>query len=529
MAWAQNRPMPQPKRTSAQKSSRARDVKRSVLRASGTRLHLFNSGLEVWLYDDANRETIRDTEPDSGAGGMPGGFENLTRKGLIVGYSLHQDDELDIEVHVGAPLTESELSAARWLEPQTALLRLPSGKLCIEPNDSSRIGPEEPTDKGGLVEVPAGDYRLTFYRIDHEALFREKTEWAGPQEVVVLTPGGKASQAAKDLLPFQQRRDLEWVAKYKIDGKRAEALAWFSDYWDTCILNLNSTAIAKLGLKPGMYFQVHVPAAGVTLINAFAESWTEGRKLRPPAGAPLENYGYASLSPMADWNGEEALFCRREKAKTRIEAEHHDLWLPAIVDVLEAEPLAKKAGGALSPSALEQKEYFDASFLGLVLSDLLPGADDEDEFPLPAALDVLGKKLKSLGFLPQGDLEWEEESELGDSMEFCCRLYSGKDGVWALVFATAAIFDFVFITEFKDGTWIATGLADDFENLVNNARSKGVANEGVTIECMDEEIGSILKAHRAAVRDADQRPTASPTTIEECTSAFARFKKAAFG
>ena len=36
-------------------------------------------------------------------------------------------------------------------EPQTAFLKLPSGRLCVESNDASRIGPEEPAEEGAVV------------------------------------------------------------------------------------------------------------------------------------------------------------------------------------------------------------------------------------------------------------------------------------------------------------------------------------------------------------------------------------------
>lgn len=219
---------------------------RSSVRDGGTHLSVRNSGLEVWLYDDANREVIRDAggatkrrqvrgaartvSIEAGFGGMPAKLPDLTRQGLVLGYSLSQDDDLEIAVHVGHPLTEDEMSVARWLEPQTAFLQLPSGRLCVESNDASRIGPETPTEQGGVVTVPPGDYRVTLYRIDHEALDRERLTWRGPEAVIVLTPGGTTADAADFLLPYEDRRDTGWVGKYTVHGNRAEGLAWFDSY-----------------------------------------------------------------------------------------------------------------------------------------------------------------------------------------------------------------------------------------------------------------------------------------------------------
>jgi hypothetical protein len=230
---------------------------------------------------------------------------------MVVGYSLHQDDELEVAVYVGDPLTEEELSVSRWLEPQTAFLRLPSGKLCVEPNDSLRVGGETPTDKGGLVDFPPGDYRVTLYRIDGEALFRERLEWKGAWEIIVLTLGGTPADAATDLLPFENRRDTTWVGKYQIKGNRADALAWFGDYWDTCIVNLDSGGAAKMELVPGSYIRIHAPGPGVTLISAFDKSWLDGARVPPPRGVRIDEFGYSGFSRMGDCNIAEALFCRR--------------------------------------------------------------------------------------------------------------------------------------------------------------------------------------------------------------------------
>jgi hypothetical protein len=66
--------------------------------------------------------------------------------------------------------------------------------------------------------------------------------------VVLLTPGGSAAEAADDVLPYVERRDTSWVGEYKVDGRRAEVLVWFDDYWDTCVINLDSAAVAQLAL-----------------------------------------------------------------------------------------------------------------------------------------------------------------------------------------------------------------------------------------------------------------------------------------
>jgi hypothetical protein len=128
------------------------------------------------------------------------------------------------------------------------------------------------------VEVPPGDYRLTLYRIDHEALEQEGRTWHGAQEVVVLTPGGTAAEAAEDLLPFAPRRDRSWIGRYAIRGRRVDALVWFSDFWDTFVVNLDSTAVAELGLAPGSILRVEVPSVPITLTSVIGSSWDDARR-----------------------------------------------------------------------------------------------------------------------------------------------------------------------------------------------------------------------------------------------------------
>jgi hypothetical protein len=499
----------------------------STVRTGGARLSLRNSGREVWLYDDANRAAIRAAGP--GMGGAPARIPELTRAGLLLGVSLQQDDDLEVEVIVGAPLTSSELAAARWLEPQTALLRLPSGKLSVEPNDSSRIGPEPPTEKGGVVAVPPGDYRVTLYRIDHEALFREGLTWKGPGEVVVFTPGGTAADAADDLLPFQERRDTDWVGKYTIDGQRAEALAWFNDYWDTFTLNLDSAAIAKLRLVPGSYLQTTVPAAGLTLITTFAGSWDKAMGFPPPEGVELSEYGYAAVLRMDEWNGAEALFCRRETATARVEHQHHGVWTPAVVEVLHATPKVLEGRGFVATD-LGAKTWFDDGFLAMVLSEVLPEVADLDELPLPEALGRLDKKLAKMDLRPQGDVSWQERNRMQVS-EMCCRLYTGRPDCFAAILAGDGTFEVIFLSELDDATWVVTGLADELPRRVMKKGPNGlpVPHPRVQLENMDESLAKIAAAHKTAVRKSKRKTAPAPASRAECLDAFGRFLAVALG
>jgi hypothetical protein len=520
-----------PKKKSATKkaessSSRTNATNVSV-RSGGTRVNVFNSGLEVWLYDDANLETIRSaaTKGDPGAGGMPGGFEKLTKEGLVVGYSLYQDDSVDAEVHFGNAFTKEELAAGRWLEPQFAFLKLPSGALCIESNDASRLGPEEPGDKGAVVKVAPGDYRLTLLRVDHEALDREGIDWTGPQELLLLTPGGNPAEAASYLLPFEHRRDTSWVGQFTIHEKQADALVWFNDYWDTFFVNLDGKACAKLGLTPGRHFRTHVPGAGLTMISVFGPSWDEARRMPPPSNIGLEEYGYAAVITPQDWAPHEALFCRRDSAKARAEDAVHNIWLPATIELLDstAHPPKEK-----SPEAqlieLPQKQFFENGFLSMVLSDLLPGVENLKAFSLADAIKRIDSKLEAMDLRPQGDIGWTQTTGPLEE-EFGLRLYVGAVDAFAAIVASEGSFEFVFLTELEDGTWAATGITDAIQRRAMRRGPDGipVSHPKIRLTEIDESIDRILAAHKKAV---GKRAIASvPSDLLTAAQAFARFFK----
>jgi hypothetical protein len=485
----------------------------------------------VWLYDDSNREMIRNADKsDPGFGGMSPRFEELTRHGIVVGYSLCQDDDLHFAVYVGPPLTEDEMSAARWLEPQRAFLQLPSGRLCVESNDASRIGPEEPAEAGGVAELPAGDYGVTLYRIDHEALDRERLAWQGPQEVIVLTPGGSPNDAAHDLLPFEPRRDTAWVGRYTVHDGSADALVWFSDYWDTFIVNLDSAAASALALVPGSYLRTRVPTAGITLVTVFAESWDQARRLPPPSGVELDEYGYGALCRMADWDGAEALFCRRDTTNTRVEDDNHNIWMPAAVEVLDVQPQAlPTAGETCAPTQLRMKSYFDPGFLCLILSDVLPGVADLDELDLPGALDLIDKKLAGMGLEPQGDMSWTDRVGVR-SAEASCRLYTGLPDCFSAVLAGEGSFQMIFVSEMENGDWIVTGLADEMEGRIMSTGPNGipVPHPRVHLQSMDEALSKIIAAHKRLLKKSQTPSVPAPKNLEEAVGALERFLTVAY-
>ncbi len=191
------------------------------IRKGAAPAHLYNEGLVVFLYDEANEQQIRDADPKIIWGADPAAFEEpATRELLAAGdllfYGLDGDGGVDVEVVVGAPLTKEELAGGKWFGPQTGYLSLPSGRLCIHSYNTLPMGDneEDPEDKGGVVEVPAGTYRVTLYRKDWDGMedagmtIFEEAEEAGidmhgkgrVDEVIVLTPAPKPAKGTTNIL-----------------------------------------------------------------------------------------------------------------------------------------------------------------------------------------------------------------------------------------------------------------------------------------------------------------------------------------
>jgi len=482
----------------------------------------------VWLYDEAHLEAIRHAgPPESGHGGMPPGFEASTAAGLIVGYGLLQDDDVDVEVHVGRPFTKKELSGGRWLEPQRAYLRLPSGRLRIESNDASRVGPEEPGAEGVTVEVAPGDYRLTLLRADHEALVRDGVEWTGAQELILLEPGGTMADAARDILPFEHRRDLDWVGKHRIDGSRADALVWFEDALDSFFINLDRPALTEMGLLPGGYLRTQVPDAELTLVTAFHDSWREAKRLPPPAGVPLDEYGHGALIVRQDWRPAESLFCGRERAQKRVANAHLAEWVSAVVEVLDpsSHPPCEVVD-QVEPIRLRDQQYFDESFLAMVLCMLLPEVDGLDELPLGDAIARIDESMSRWQLEPQGDVRWTQSDGLR-GLDLGVRLYTGAKDASAAIVAARGSFEVVFTSELENGRWIVTGLADELDRRIMRVGALGLPEPHpvITLTTLDEPIEAVRSAHWDAI--ADEAVLAAPASLDEAIASFRRLMAAA--
>ncbi|MBK7775071.1 MAG: hypothetical protein IPI43_13220 [Sandaracinaceae bacterium] len=99
---------------------------------------------------------------------------------------------------MGAARRAAERAAPRALAaPETARCTVPSGR--IASRERLVDTPAFAIEPSGRVYVPPGRYRLSLYRSDDAARERESVAWSGPQQVVVLTPGGTRADAGAPL------------------------------------------------------------------------------------------------------------------------------------------------------------------------------------------------------------------------------------------------------------------------------------------------------------------------------------------
>lgn len=239
------------------------------IRPGARRLGVYNEATLVYLFDEAHLQLLKDSGADFQEGFAEDEAEadkrlrRLARDGMYVAYELQQDDEVDVEVVVGPPLTKKELAAARWLKPQKAFLKLPSGRLRIDTANTLPIHDAEQEDEPGRATIPPGDYVLTLYRIDwnelkNDGLVSDGRPWHGPQEVIVLTPSAEARPVRnKSFLRFPKPADV-WQGRYEIDGKTFRGLAMTQYWWDNINVNIDRAAADELGLRPGTSFRLEV-------------------------------------------------------------------------------------------------------------------------------------------------------------------------------------------------------------------------------------------------------------------------------
>lgn len=135
----------------------------TVVRQGSQRVEVYNEGLFIFLYDEARLQELKAVEAAevvSGGDNVEDGEKRrraLGKAGALVAYQLHQDDPEVVEVAVGPPLSAAERKKLPFVEPQQALLSLPSGTLRIESWNSLAISDDCGGEKGGRLQVPPDD------------------------------------------------------------------------------------------------------------------------------------------------------------------------------------------------------------------------------------------------------------------------------------------------------------------------------------------------------------------------------------
>lgn len=325
------------------------------IRPGSKPLHVYNEGLMVYLLDQKNLKKLMASDAD-----FESGFDQdedeadpdlleLTKAGLFLSYELEQDDEVTVEVVAGPPLTEAELAVGRWFAPQQGFLKLPSGKLRVHTPNTLPLDDDEPEDKPGRFDTEPGDYVVTLYRLDWDELRNDGIvaddddvededdirEWEGPQEVIVLTPAAEAEAIPENpcYLPYPTPSADVWKGVWEYDGTVFRGLAMTHYWWDNIFVNIDRTAVERMGLEPGMSFRA---AIGDFVIDAIYAG--EGHPLEMNFGdwpASQANgrpeFGVA-FRPTHDEDSSNALSIQRNVSTQAFKI--HERWMPVVVTIL---------------------------------------------------------------------------------------------------------------------------------------------------------------------------------------------------
>ncbi|MGE3618548.1 MAG: hypothetical protein AB7L66_21945, partial [Gemmatimonadales bacterium] len=355
--------------------------------------------------------------------------------------------------------------------------------------------------------------------------------WSGPREVIVLTAGGTRADAAREILPFEPRRDLSWVGRYTVDGDRGDVLVWFADPLTTVTVNLDREAVAALRLEPGRCLRIALRKPRVSLLITYANEWAEAAKLVPP-DLDLAEYGWGSLVTMADW-GVEALFCRRDRTTTTIKPHYLKTWLPATVERLDAvaEPpkrirgplILDTPGRAFWRADLAACHYYrDLQLLTAKLMSRVEGIPWGEALPLEQALALVDEQFRRAGLEPAGDFAFDVARPAGP-VEYTNRLYLGRPDLFGVVWGSADVFECFFYTERDDGGWVLTGTISD---RVASAMS---ANPRLLTRSFSGRLAAGADAHAAHLADTGGALRPAPAGLEDAVTAYERYLVTALG
>lgn len=318
---------------------------RPRIRPDALRATCFNTGAEVWLYDDDALPILAESGLFEALGGDANGLERLAapllRAGRYFGFSLEGDSAVDIEVHVGAPLSKKELAAARWLAPQKGFLDVPSGALCIESNDTLRFNPDA-TEPGARLQIAPGVYLVTLYRIDWPLMRRDglADAYRGAAHVITLTGGAKAKpvRGQPALLPFEP--SVRLAAHGAVTGGVFDGQVYFDSLLDGCYVGMGAAELAALDVRDGTLLELHAPEASITTHVIYTPQWPDESRgafisrvssLDRPKDATSSEWGYAYAMNCLAFLGTEYVFCKRVGATQVVPDALLHRWVPGRV------------------------------------------------------------------------------------------------------------------------------------------------------------------------------------------------------
>ncbi|MGH7676082.1 MAG: hypothetical protein ACREMV_12495 [Gemmatimonadales bacterium] len=321
-----------------------------LVRKGAHRIDLYDEGGGLFFYDEANATAIaRDLPRRLGSPDDPA-HGRLAQAGRLVTVVLGGDGMASLELAVGPPLDETERQPLPFLDPQEALLVLPSGRLHVETPSTIPI-PWPSADPGFVTEVPPGRYRLTLYRLDTLTLDRErdrrgkKGTYGGPRQFVTLTPiGTKGKVATPAVIPWIEARDESWIGRYAVADGVFKGLARVADHWDSFRTNFDVAAARAVALEPGAGIEVTVPDLSFAATAVYSpDPSVFGFLVELPSG---EKRGMPAEFAVAHWeddlsSGQGHLRFWRIKTKRCFEERDWGVWQPAELRFGPAPKLAK--------------------------------------------------------------------------------------------------------------------------------------------------------------------------------------------
>lgn len=200
-----------------------------------------NEASVFYCFDEGNRKTLTKALADEGDEQNPKTLERLAKKRLLVSFGVPRDMPTFGWVALGSPVNPQERGDGDWRPAQSAALSLPSGLLRLETALSYSLCKEIlPEDDGAFVEVPPGDYQLTFV----VAEFGQKDR---PRVYLTLEPlSGQPTDSpivvrpAPPPLPKNSK-----LGQYTVDDEV------FSGRWQFTQTNFDKNAARRMGLAFG--------------------------------------------------------------------------------------------------------------------------------------------------------------------------------------------------------------------------------------------------------------------------------------